>query len=94
MNSIPLEKPNIQVKKNKDIISKNERKGIKSLTSDKSIIIKEADKGGAVILMNTEHYKKMAKDILNDTKYYEKLTNDPYKVDRIQDFSNKTYING
>ena len=34
--------------------------------------------------MNTQHYMKMAEDILKDYQYYEKLSNDPMKKDRIQ----------
>ena len=33
---------------------------------NKSIKIKELDKGGAVVIMNTKHYLKMLSDHLND----------------------------
>ena len=34
------------------------------------MIIKEADKGGIVVIMNTKHYLKMISDHLNDEKTY------------------------
>ena len=64
-------------------ITKNQRQAISSLANNKDIVIKEADKGGAVVLMNTSHYKKMAEDILKDDSYYETLETDPQKMDRI-----------
>ena len=33
---------------------------------NKDIIIKEADKGGAEVIMNTKHYLQMISDHLND----------------------------
>ena len=34
-------------------------------------MIKEADKGGAVVIMNTKYYLKMISDHLNDETVYE-----------------------
>ena len=65
-------------------VSSLERKAIESLSNDNSIVIKEADKGGAVIIMDQTHYKEMVEDILNDGNYYRKLENDPKKQDLIQ----------
>ena len=44
------------VTKNKSNISKNELEAIKSLKADDSIVIKEPDKGGAVVVMNKTQY--------------------------------------
>ena len=52
--------------KNKSRISKHEWQDILNLKKNKDIIIKEADKGGTVIIMNTKHYLKMISDNLND----------------------------
>ena len=41
--------------KNKSNISKNEWKTIKSFKENDSVVIKEADKGGAVVVMNKTH---------------------------------------
>ena len=56
--------------KNKSNISKHEWQDILNLKKNKDIIIKEADKGGAVVIMNTQHYFKMISDHLNDETTY------------------------
>ena len=40
------------------------------MKSNGNIIIKEADKGGAVVIMNREHYKKMVLEQLEDKQTY------------------------
>ena len=39
-------------------ITLEQRNAIKSLVKDKSIVIKEADKGVGIIIMNTDFYKR------------------------------------
>ena len=56
--------------KNKSNISKHERQDILDSKKNKDIIIKETDKGGAVVIMNTKHYLKMISDHLNDETAY------------------------
>ena len=56
--------------KNKSNISKHERQDILDSKKNKDIIIKETDKGGAVVIMNTKHYLKMISDHLNDETTY------------------------
>ena len=58
--------------KNKSNISKNEWEAIKSLKENDSIVIKEADKGGAVVVMNKTHYYSMVVKILQDEVTYKK----------------------
>ena len=41
------------------IISVDQRKALCSLANDKSIIIKEADKGGGIVTMNIDYTKKI-----------------------------------
>ena len=48
-NAVPKE--NRRIKHN---IAQEQRNAIKSLAEDTSIIIKEADKGGGMVLMNTD----------------------------------------
>ena len=43
------------------------------LINDKTIIIKPADKGGAVVVASTEHYKTMIRQHLDDASRYKKL---------------------
>ena len=41
------------------------------------IVIKTADKGGALVIMNSKDYLKEGLRQLNDTNYYQKLNKDP-----------------
>ena len=52
--------------KSKSNISKNEWEAIKSLKENDSIVLKEADKGGAVVVMSKTHYYKMVGKIHQD----------------------------
>ena len=45
------------------------------LKNNKNIIIKEADKGGTVVIMSKKHYCKMVFDHLNDNQIYERTDN-------------------
>ena len=56
--------------KNKSNISKHEWQNILNLKKNKDIIMKEADKGGAVVIMNPKHCFKMISDHLNDKTIY------------------------
>ena len=56
--------------KNKSNISKHEWQDTLDLIKNKDIVIKEADKGGAVVIMNTKHYLKMISNHLNDETTY------------------------
>ena len=56
--------------KSKSNISKHEWQDIINLKKNKDIIIKEADKSGAVVIMNTKHRLKMISDHLNDQTAY------------------------
>ena len=56
--------------KDKSNISKHEWQDILNLKKNKDIVIKEADKGGAVVIMNIKHYFKMISDHLNDETTY------------------------
>jgi len=54
-------------------ISLKERKAIDLLAEDKSITIKEADKGGGIVIMNTDFYKRKLLAMLNDVEYYKQI---------------------
>ena len=57
-------------------ISLNERKSLQSLSSNKNLIIKEADKGSAVVLMNATFYEQKILEILNNSKEYKRVPKD------------------
>ena len=58
-------------------INNCQRDAIRSLESDKDIVIKKAEKGGAVVIMDKEQYLSMLLYILNDKSYYECLESNP-----------------
>lgn len=81
ITNIPLETNNQNnIKQN---INKRERKAIQTLSNNSDIIIKEADKGGAVVIMNTKHYKEMAENTLKDENYYKRLERNPKQTEKI-----------
>ena len=55
LQKTPLTTNNARTTKNN--LSKFETDALKSLSADESIIIKEADKGGAVVIMDSDFYK-------------------------------------
>lgn len=50
---------------------------LKDLRNDKSIIIKPADKGGALVILNTNDYIEKCMAHLDDSSVYERLPTDP-----------------
>lgn len=56
LESMPTE-DNPSKNKRQHNLLKSEENAIKSLLNDNSIVIKEADKGGAVVVMNVFHFK-------------------------------------
>lgn len=53
-------------------LSKMERNFIKTLKEDQSIVIKKADKGGGIAVLNTSDYVDKISTMLNDSKVYSK----------------------
>ncbi|XP_053400774.1 uncharacterized protein LOC128557424 [Mercenaria mercenaria] len=58
-------------------ISKAELTALHKLASDSSIVIKKADKSGSIVIMNKNDYKAEVKRQLDNSVYFEKLTEDP-----------------
>ena len=61
----------------KSNITLGERKALQNLAKEKEIMILPADKGRAVVIMDTSDYKSKAKTLLNDVKTYKTLKKDP-----------------
>lgn len=61
-------------------MSKLERDALKELNNDKTVVVRPADKGGAIILQNTADYEQEIYRQLGDTHFYRKLSNDPTKT--------------
>ncbi|CAG2195900.1 unnamed protein product [Mytilus edulis] len=55
----------------KDNLTREEKTALQNLKSDKSIIIKEADKGNAVVIMDREYYRDNILNMLQDEMSYE-----------------------
>ena len=58
-------------------LTPNERKALKELCNNKDIIIKPADKGSAVVIMQREDYLREGYRQLSDPKFYRKLDHEP-----------------
>ena len=58
-------------------LTKEEWKGINQLQKNPHIVIKKADKGSAVVIMQTTDYLREGYRQLNDRDFYTKLTEDP-----------------
>ena len=54
-------------------LTKSERAALKTLSEDKSIVIKPADKGSAVVVWDREDYIKEAQKQLSDQKIYRQV---------------------
>ena len=59
-----------------------ERQALHDLTSDPNIVIKPADKGGKIVVMNKEDYETECLRQLSDNEHYEEVTK--RKFDQIQ----------
>ena len=57
--------------------SKAEKQAVETLGSDSNIIIKPADKGGAIVIQNIEDYKQECSRLLADKRNYKLLERDP-----------------
>ena len=54
-----------------------ERQALKDLSGDDDIVIKPADKGGKVVVMNRKDYKQECERNLEDKNFYTRLDEDP-----------------
>ena len=65
------------INKGQPNLTKEQWIGLKELSSNPRIVIKKADKGSAVVVMNTTDYLREGYRQLNDTNFYTKLDHDP-----------------
>uniref|UniRef100_A0A8C5W849 Helix-turn-helix domain-containing protein n=1 Tax=Leptobrachium leishanense TaxID=445787 RepID=A0A8C5W849_9ANUR len=65
------------IKEKKHNLTKEEKKAIKDLDKDETIIIKPADKGGGIVIWSKEAYNEESLRILGDERTYIKLKNNP-----------------
>ena len=57
-------------------LSDEQRKAIVDLANDDSISIKPTDKGGSIVIMNSDDYISARFDTLGDPSFYEELPSD------------------
>lgn len=69
--------------KSRENLTKAQKSAIDHLTKNESIIIKPADKGGAVVIMDRDKYVEEALRQLNNQFYYQRLWSNP--MDNIRD---------
>lgn len=81
-----------------DNISVEERASLSNLKNNENIVIKQADKGGATVILDKVNYINEAYRQLSNTKYYKQLTeptfmnNVPIIIDILQDLKEKNFI--
>ena len=56
--------------------TKEEYKAIRSLNKNKNIIVKPADKGSAIVILNKQSYINEGQRQLHDTQFYEETDSD------------------
>ena len=67
----------LNIKRPKDNLTKGEQKALEELSKRDDIIITNADKGGAIVIMDIDKYISEAQRQLNDENNYKKLQTDP-----------------
>uniref|UniRef100_A0A8C5PCD7 Reverse transcriptase domain-containing protein n=1 Tax=Leptobrachium leishanense TaxID=445787 RepID=A0A8C5PCD7_9ANUR len=93
------EMENIQPMKSQNL-TKEEKEALKELAEDTTIIIKPADKGGGIVILNREDYHEESLRILNDRVVYQQISHNPTeeikkKFDKyIQKGENNEFLNG
>ena len=72
----------IKSKKNLNVhnLPTEEKKALNNLMTDIEILIRKADKGRAITLLNQEDYKEEILTQLNNNKFYKKLDYDPTTI--------------
>ena len=75
MNETNLESANLEIP-HKQNLRKAEVTALKSLKINQDIVIKKADKGSAVVILNRKDYINEGLKQLNDTNFYREQTND------------------
>lgn len=87
-----IEKQNICTRNSQDHIilkekfnlSQKEFAAINKFNNNAKLTIKPADKGGALVLMDTENYLQEAYRQLNDNNYHKKLSKPIYPINKIE----------
>ena len=60
---------------NRNNISNNDRHALKSLRNNQNLIIKKADKGGCIVILDSNDYVKKITALLSDSQTYSSIDN-------------------
>ena len=60
-------------------LTPEEKHCLRNLSKNDNIVIKKADKGGSIVIMNREDYLKKVYEHLDNENYYRKINKDPTK---------------
>ena len=71
VHALQLPAPNTP--RTKSNVTKDEQSALRSLANNRNIVIKPADKGGGLVVMNTKDYVFEAHRQLNNTKFYRRI---------------------
>ncbi|NQY54827.1 MAG: hypothetical protein HRT42_14805, partial [Campylobacteraceae bacterium] len=84
LNNVPINKVNNNV-------TIQEREAIKKLAINDDIVIKKADKGGSIIIMNKDYYINKVNECLSNSEVYKKLPKnlDNKVMNNIKNLTNK-----
>ena len=72
----------------KDVLSKDEYKKLKTLTQNKELTIRKADKSNTIVIVDTSTYLQKIDHILSDASKFKKLNKNP--VQKLKNDLNKT----
>lgn len=64
--------------KNKDNLTKKGKEALTALNKNEEIVIRAANKGGGIVVMDYNIYHKEALNILLDPVHYEKISGNPF----------------
>ena len=71
---------NISTIKLQDNLSSNQRMALHDLKGNNNIVIKQAEKGGSIVIMDNDNYMKENCTQLHDGRIYKKIDNDPTPI--------------
>ena len=66
-----------KAKTKRDNLTKRERQALNILKNRTDIVVKQTDKGGALVIMDSKDYFEESMRQLNDRNYYKKLDKNP-----------------
>ena len=94
LTSLASNLENIPIEQQRDNLTRFERSALKELIELRDshrIVIMPADKGGAVVVLNADHYKQMVENVFYDPEYFEECAGNLMKetIGKINSFCNK-----